>query len=84
MSGLSGVSLGERAISPLSASPWAAKCIRLTEVICSSTACFVALSPTRGAVPTSLPTISASFLAHGSGDSQPTLGLPTISAPLLL
>ena len=43
--------MGERAISPLSALQWVAKCIRLTELIRSSTACFVAFSPTRGGTP---------------------------------
>ena len=37
-----GVGMGKSAISPLSASPWVAKCIKLTELICSSIACFVA------------------------------------------
>ena len=58
------ISTFQRAISPLSASPWAAMCIRLTEFIAWSTECFVADSPIKGLTPRSVPIISASFLAH--------------------
>ena len=85
--------LGARAISPLSASPWAAMCTKLTSWILRKTSSFVASSPTRHGFWSISDIISASSLAFGNGGNsttfpsmfiQPTFGSPTISAPAWL